>query len=229
MNWKRVVAWSGGWISGIAYEALKDNKPNNPTLLTFNIFLIGESGVGKDTILHILKDAKFESRIEPTKQLTIRKIVLPKFMLPNQYITIINTSGSSKNDDENIQARKELPSGNNTKYVYVFRVDKFFSDDNYQKRVKWDIINAKEQCNRDKNGWDLVIIGTHKDKCSVSDEQMQSLSVELSEKDRFRCGIIDLKLAENNCEKIQLLILFLLFSISEFQSLFFENFLEEQL
>lgn len=204
MNWKRLVAWNGGWISGIAYESLKDNF--------FSIFLIGENGVGKDTILHILKDAKFKSHIEPTKRLTKKNIVL----LPN-YITIINTAGSSENDKENIQARKTLPSGKDTKYVYVFRVDNFFSDENYQKRVKWDISNAKEQCARDekdkngyKNGWDLVIIGTHKDKCNASDKQIQSIIAEFGENGKCKCEILDLTKAKDNGKEMQKTILKLL-------------------
>lgn len=204
MNWKRVAAWNGGWISGIAYETLKDNF--------FSVFLIGENGVGKDTILHILKDAKFKSHTEPTKRLAKKNVIL----LPN-YITIINTSGSSKNDDENIKARKELPSGKDTKYVYVFRVDKFFSDESYQKRVKWDINNSKEQCaryekdkNGYKNGWDLAIIGTHRDKCNAGDEQIEYLVEELSEYGKFKCKILDLTKAKDNGKEMQKVILELL-------------------
>lgn len=218
MNWKRVAKWTlvggaGGVIgnvvggaSAVAYELLKEDKEDkeDKIAITFNIFLVGESGVGKDFILNILKGEHNEN-IAPTKELykeTLYTSITPPIravgifgkplLPPTIQLDIINTAGSLENDEENIQARKDLPKGKNTKYVYVFRVDKFFSDENYQKRVQWDIENAKEQCDRDEKGWDLVIIGTHKDKCNANDEQIQTLITELGEKDKFRCAIFDL-------------------------------------
>lgn len=181
-------------FSRVKYErAIQEMIRDNITI----IFLVGESKIGKDTILHILQYNSFKDNYEPTKKL--------QEISPSESIAfyIINTAGSPENDDENIQARKDLPSGKNTKYVYVFRVDKFFSDENYQKCVQWDIENAKEQCDRVENGWDLVIIGTHKDKCNASDEQIQALIAELGEKDKFRCAIFDLTEARDKGIEMQ--------------------------
>ena len=206
MDWKRFIAWNSGLIPGIIYETLKDDDENNEPIIVKTIFLIGESGVGKDFILNILKGEHNEN-IAPTKELYKETLYIPPFTLGIIQLDIINTAGSLENDEENIQARKDLPKGKNTKYVYVFRVDKFFSDENYQKRVQWDIENAKEQCDRDENGWDLVIIGTHKDKCNVSDEQIQTLIAELGEKDKFRCAIFDLTTTK---DKLRYIIISLL-------------------
>lgn len=120
-----------------------------------DIFLTGESGVGKDTIYHILKDGKFGKWNNTTK------LFKDEFDSLGRMLRIVNTAGQRENDSENIEARRNLPSG--TRYVYVFNAYDYFTNAEIKKQVNLDIGNHKDLCK--KNEWNLKIIGTHKDIC----------------------------------------------------------------
>ena len=199
IGWAITGLWTAIDIAGPAYRitmpaviqvAFLRKKLNN----TITIFLTGETGVGKDTILHILQDAKFKEAYQDT-----RKLEKETIDTDNGRFEIINTSGADDHDDENNDARRDLKSG--TKYSYVFKVDDFLADEKVKKRVQMDLQNAKEQCKRES--YNLKIIGTHKDKCEVGEREIQALIKELSENGKFDCEIWDLTKAKKDGTQIQ--------------------------
>ena len=153
------IGWIG-WIAGPAYrvtilavvEVIVLRQRLNSAV---DIFLTGESGVGKDTIYHILKDGKFG------KWDNTNKLFKDKFDSLGRMLRVINTAGHHDNDNENIEARRDLPCG--TRYVYVFNAYDYFTNAEIKKQVNLDIGNHKDLC--EKNQWNLKIIGTHKDIC----------------------------------------------------------------
>lgn len=189
IGWAITGLWTGVDLAGPAYRitipavievAYLRLRHSN----TYNVFLTGETGVGKDTIFHILKDGKFSSSYNATS-----KIGRESFDTCQKTLRVINTAGARANDDENIEARRGLES--NTKYVYVFRADDYLTNEKVKEQVQMDLQNHKELC--EKKGYTLKIIGTHKDKCfecGISQAQIQNLSSELSK--NGKCQILDL-------------------------------------
>lgn len=160
IGWAITGAWTAVNIAGPAFRitmpavievAFLRKKFNNAV----DIFLTGESGVGKDTIYHILKDGKFGKWDNTTK------LFKDKFDSLGRMLRIVNTAGHRENDSENIEARRNLPSG--TRYVYVFNAYDYFTNAEIKKQVNLDIETHKDLC--EKNEWNLKIIGTHKDIC----------------------------------------------------------------
>lgn len=160
IGWAVTALWTAWDIAGPAYRVTMPavieviflrQRLNNAV----DIFLTGETGVGKDTIYHILKDGKFGKWDNTTK------LFKDKFDSLGRMLRIVNTAGHKENDSENIEARRNLPSG--TRYVYVFNVYDYFTNAEIKKQVNLDIETHKELC--DKNQWNLKIIGTHKDIC----------------------------------------------------------------
>lgn len=189
IGWAITGLWTGVDLAGPAYRItipavievayLRLRRSN-----TYNVFLTGETGVGKDTIFHILKEGKFSSSYNATS-----KIGRESFDTCQKTLRVINTAGARANDDENIEARRGLES--NTKYVYVFRADDYLTNEKVKEQVQMDLQNHKELCER--KGYTLKIIGTHKDKCleqGISQTQIQNLSSELSK--NGECQILDL-------------------------------------
>lgn len=189
IGWAITGLWTGVDLAGPAYRItipavievayLRLRQSN-----TYNVFLTGETSVGKDTIFHILKDGKFSSSYNATS-----KIGRESFDTCQKILRVINTAGARANDDENIEARRCLES--NTKYVYVFRADDYLTNEKIKEQVQMDLQNHKELC--DRKGYTLKIIGTHKDKClecGISQTQIQNLSSEISK--NGECQILDL-------------------------------------
>lgn len=189
IGWAITGLWTGVDLAGPAYRitipavievAYLRLRHSN----TYNVFLTGETGVGKDTIFHILKEGKFSSSYNATS-----KIGRESFDTCQKTLRVINTAGARANDDENIDARRGLES--NTKYVYVFRADDYLTNEKTKEQVQMDLQNHKELC--EKKGYTLKIIGTHKDKClecGISQTQIQNLSSEISK--NGECQILDL-------------------------------------
>ena len=160
---------------------------------TYNVFLTGETGVGKDTIFHILKDGKFINTHNATG-----KIYKTYFDSCEKTLHVINTAGARDNDNENIEARRNLKT--DTQYVYVFRADDYLTNPKVKKQVDLDLENHKDIC--EKNSYIFKIIGTHKDEClkrGISEVEIQKLVVWLGEKGK--CQILDL--TQFNDEKKQ--------------------------
>lgn len=189
IGWAITGLWTGVDLAGPAYRItipavievayLRLRQSN-----TYNVFLTGETGVGKDTIFHILKEGKFSSSYNATS-----KIGRESFDTCQKTLRVINTAGARANDDENIEARRGLES--NTKYVYVFRADDYLTNEKVKEQVQMDLQNHKELCER--KGYTLKIIGTHKDKClecGINQTQIQNLSSEISK--NGECQILDL-------------------------------------
>ena len=189
IGWIVTGLWTGVDLAGPAYRItmpavievayLRLRQRN-----TYNVFLTGETGVGKDTIFHILKEGKFSSSYNATS-----KIGRESFDTCQKTLRVINTAGARANDDENIEARRGLES--NTKYVYVFKADDYLTNEKVKEQVQMDLQNHKELC--DRKGCTLKIIGTHKDKCleqGISQAQIQNLSSEISK--NGECQILDL-------------------------------------
>lgn len=189
IGWAITGLWTGIDLAGPAYRitipavievAYLRLRHSN----THNVFLTGETGVGKDTIFHILKEGKFIKDWHTTTNLEYET-----FDACRKTLKVINTGGQRENDDENIEARRGLES--NTKYVYVFRADDYLRDEKVKEQVQMDLQNHKELCER--KGYTLKIIGTHKDKCleqGISQAQIQNLSSEISK--NGECQILDL-------------------------------------
>lgn len=189
IGWVITGLWTGVDLAGPAYRitipavievAYLRLRHSN----THNVFLTGETGVGKDTIFHILKEGKFMKDWHTTTNLEYET-----FDACRKTLKVINTGGQRENDDENIDARRGLES--NTKYVYVFRADDYLTNEKVKEQVQMDLQNHKELC--DRKGYTLKIIGTHKDKClerGISQTQIQNLSSEISK--NGECQILDL-------------------------------------
>lgn len=159
-------------------------EDSNSPIPIVTIFLRGESGAGKDTILHILKDGKFKKSHKPTPNLEDES-----FNTCGKRLCVINTAGARDNDKENIEAGRDLPS--NTQYVYVFKADDYFADEKVEEQVNLKLDICKELCEREHHT--LKIIGTHKDKClenGVSEDKIKTRIDEISKKGK--CKIYDL-------------------------------------
>ena len=189
IGWVITGLWTGVDLAGPAHRitmpaVIEVAYLRKRFLNTTDVFLTGETGVGKDTIFHILKEGKFSSIYNATS-----KIGRESFDACQKTLRVINTAGARANDDENIEARRGLES--NTKYVYVFRADDYLTNEKVKEQVQMDLQNHKELC--DKKNYTLKIIGTHKDKCfeqGISQAQIQNLSSEISK--NGECQILDL-------------------------------------
>lgn len=172
----------GAAVVGLAYAfGDDDKKPNKPKKI---IFLTGETGVGKDTIWHILKGGKFENHDATSK------LEKDEFEIFENRICLINTAGARDNDDENLRARRDLQIG--AIYIYVFRANDYFADDNIKKQIVLDLEAHKEMCQRES--FELKIIGTHRDKCpkDIGEAQIQKLINEIGDKGKYKCQVFDL-------------------------------------
>lgn len=202
IGWFIMGLWTATDIAGPAYRitipaVIQVAFLRQRFLNTTNVFLTGETGVGKDTILTILKEGKFLKNPDSTSKL--QEEIFDTYEKTLR-LRVVNTSGARANDEENIEARKNLIIG--TKYVYVFKADDYISDEKVKKQVQMDLENDKELCERDS--YKLKIIGTHKDKAlenGASEAEIQKIADELGEKGKFQCQILDL--AQFNGEEKQ--------------------------
>ena len=189
------LVWAGaagvavaGFVGKKVYDYCKKKDSESPTPAKI-IFLTGELGVGKDTIYHILKDGNFGTWDSSTK---IEKYIFDIF---DSKLCVINTAGARHNDDENIEARKDLPCGTN--YIYVFNASDYFTKAEIKEQVQMDLEAHKDMCS--KNHWNLKIIGTHLDKCyNIERAEIDKLINEIGEKGKFKCQILDLTQFTNN-------------------------------
>ena len=174
-----------GYVGKKIYDKATESSSKSSSIPEVTIFLTGESGVGKDTIVNILKNGKFKKNHSPTSNLEEEF-----FCAYGKRLHVINTSGAADDDDENIEERRELEYG--TRYVYVFRVDDYLTNPKVKKRVDFDLEVHKDIC--EKNSYIFKIIGTHKDKClesGKSEEKIKTLANELGKK-YGKCKILDL-------------------------------------
>lgn len=189
IGWAITGLWTGVDLAGPAFRItipavievayLRLRRSN-----TYNVFLTGETGVGKDTIFYILKEGKFTNTHKATG-----KIHKYYFDSGIKTLRVINTAGAKDNDEENIEARRDLKSG--TRYVYVFRADDYLTNPKVKKQVDFDLdahknISEKKKCT-------FKIIGTHKDEClkrGISEDEIQKLEAWLGEKGK--CQIFNL-------------------------------------
>lgn len=141
---------------------------------TYNVFLTGATGVGKDTIFHILKDGEFAKDLDT-------KIYKETLDVCGKVLRI--TGGARKNDEQNIEAQ--------SRFVYVFKADDYLTNADIKKQVDLDLESHKELC--EKKDCTFKIIGTHKDEClkrGISEDDIQKLESWLGEKGK--CQILDL-------------------------------------
>lgn len=165
-------------------------------------FLKGEPEAGKDTILHILMEAKFVSN-ETTPKL--EKLDGEPLNTPKGYIRFFNTSGSLNESNakggtiEAIETMNELMDKRKVQgfFLYVFDANVYFNNEKIKKIIELEINMLKEY----KEKYTLKFIGTHKDECSVDDSQIQNLEAKFGGADK--CKIWNLKEAETNGKKIQ--------------------------
>lgn len=170
------------YIGKKIYDKATEDSSSPIPIVT--IFLRGDRGVGKDTILHILKEGKFLKDSYSTTNLEYES-----FDTCGKTLCVINTGGAEDNNDENTEAGRHLPY--NTQYVYVFKADDYFADKKVEKQVNLKLDIYKELCERENHT--LKIIGTHKDKClenGVSEDKIKTRVDELSKKGK--CKIYDL-------------------------------------
>ena len=164
-----------GYVGKKIYDVATVVSRASSSIPEVTIFLTGESGVGKDTIVNILKNGKFKKNHIPTSTLEKEE----PFYAYGKRLHVINTAGHSGSDDENIEARRELEY--DTRYVYVFRADDYLTNPEVKKQVDLDLENHKDIC--EKNSYIFKIIGTHKDKClesGKSEEKSKHLPMNLA-------------------------------------------------
>lgn len=200
MAWWKGLGQIGGivtvfWAGKTIYDWLtEDENKNNPD---DRIFLTGKTGVGKDTILHILKNGTFVENPNATP-----KIHKEIFNACGRKLLVINSAGANDNDKETFEMRKHLTS--NTRYTYVFNAYDYFANAETKKQVQNEIAEDKDLCQ--KKFYTLKIIGTHKDKClenGISEAEIQKLIDELGEEGEFWCQIWDLTRAKTQGEEVQ--------------------------
>lgn len=116
-------------------------------------------------------------------------------------LRVINTAGDELNDDENLEARKELD--NDTKFIYVFNADDYFANEKVKKLVQSDMKVEKKLWKKEVN----KKISTHTYdyflENGISEAEIQKLIDELGENGRFECQILDLTGAKTQGEEVQ--------------------------
>lgn len=180
----------------------KVNKPNQKSIPKPKdvIFLDGETGVGKDTILEILVNAKFkEEYIATSKPKTTH------FDYNSNSIDIWNISGGEGksnlilNNKERTKLAERKQQGASVHYVYVFNADEYF--DKKQELIKRRINTAMEFASSEN--FDFKIIGTHRDKAQKHEAEMDSLMNEFRQNYGSECEIWDLTRAKENGEQVK--------------------------
>lgn len=198
MPFKFVVAGATTLIAtGVAFYKRHSNKKKAPI-----VYLFGKVRVGKDTLLSILLKARFEKE---TKQTTkVHKEAAQKIC--GEWLKIWNTGGADLQNETNIEAKRELEkqiqNGVGVYYTYVFKVDDYFSDKKMAEQIKDDLESAKTY-SRNNKGFELVIIGTHRDKADKYESKIDVLANELSQKYGGKCKIWDLTRACEQGKQVQ--------------------------
>ena len=192
-----VIAVAGLFVGKKIYDSVMEDSSNSSNSPDDRIFLTGKTGVGKDTILHILKNGTFVENPNATA-----KLHTEIFNACGRKLLVINSAGANDNDKETFEMRKHLIS--NTRYTYVFNAYDYFANAETKKQVQNEIAEDKELCQ--KKFYTLKIIGTHKDKClenGISEAEIQKLIDELGEEGEFWCQIWDLTRAKTQGEEVQ--------------------------
>ena len=140
-----------------------------------------------------------------TKQTTkVRKEAVQKIC--GEWLKIWNTGGADLQNETNIEAKRELEkqmqNGVGVYYTYVFKVDDYFSDKKMAEQIKDDLESAKTY-SRNNKGFELVIIGTHRDKADKHESKIDVLANELSQKYGGKCKIWDLTRACEQGKQVQ--------------------------
>lgn len=185
------------WVGKKIYDSVTEDSSSSSNSPDDTIFLTGKTGVGKDTILHILKNGTFVENPNATA-----KLHKETFNACGKKLLVINSAGANDNDKETFEMRERLTW--DTLYTYVFNAYDYFANAETKKQVQNEIAADKEFC--EKRNCKLKIIGTHKDKClenGISEAEIQKLIDELGEEDEFSCQIWDLTRAKTQGEEVQ--------------------------
>ncbi|MGX3044831.1 hypothetical protein [Helicobacter sp. T3_23-1056] len=162
------------------------------------IFLTGETGVGKDTVKEILQNADFIEKHIATPKVDKGK----KDIWCGYYVQIQNTGGADMQSSHNNDARRELRElkklGSEIYYVYVFDANQYFSVS--KETIHRGLQTAKKFATSE--GFELRIIGTHRDKAQKYESKMNDLSNELRGK-YGKCEIYDLTQAKMQGKQMQ--------------------------
>ena len=186
-----IIGWAAAAVVGLfvgkkIYDSVTEDSSSSSDSPADTIFLTGKTGVGKDTILHILKDGKFEEKLNATP-----KLHEETFNACGRKLRVINSAGAKDNDPETYKVRERLtwnplfPFFNaevrkrltwDTLYTYVFNAYDYFANAETKKQVQNEIAADKNFCKT--KSCTLKIIGTHKDKClenGISEAEIQKL------------------------------------------------------
>lgn len=164
------------------------------------IFLMGETGVGKDTVKEILQNADFIEKHIATPKMDKGK----KDIWCGHYVQICNTGGADMQSSHNNDTRRELIEwkklGSEIYYVYVFDASVYFDESKHQQLVNERLESAKKFATRE--GFELRIIGTHRDKAQKYEAKIDELMNELRGK-YGKCEIYDLTQAKTQGKQMQ--------------------------
>lgn len=161
------------------------------------IFLTGKTGVGKDTVKEILQNADFIEKHIATPKVDKGK----KDIWCGHYVQICNTGGADMQSSHNNDARRKLKElGSEIYYVYVFNVSVYFDESEHQQLVNEGLESAKKFATGD--GFELRIIGTHRDKAQKYEAKIDELMNELRGK-YGKCEIYDLTQAKTQGKQMQ--------------------------
>lgn len=200
------LVWADVAIAGaiiILTNKINNPPPKPPTAPTPAkiIFLMGEGGVGKNTIREILKNAQFIKDYYATPEPHLSELI-------NQCgynnVQIYNTGGADGQVEMNNKARRNLLDlkkyGHKIYYVYVFDANKYFSKSKTKETIRHRLQTAKEFAQ--PQNFEFRIIGTHRDEAQKYESKMNDLSNELRG-DYGECEIYDLTQAKTQGKQMQ--------------------------
>lgn len=201
-----IIAGVGGIaaLGGFLYYLLSDDDnstPKPPSPKPDIIFLAGETGVGKDTISGILKDAKFiEEHIATAKVHKGEPIDLCGYK-----VCIYNTGGADEQAWINNEVKRELlekltHANFKVLYTYVFDANVYFNNSKKRELINLRLNSAKKFTQQ--FGFELRIIGTHRDMAQKYENKMNELKNELRGKYGV-CEIYDLTQAKMQGKQMQ--------------------------
>ena len=185
-------------LGKLIYDAVTDDDEPSPRPYKKDdvVFLTGETGVGKDTILEILENARF-------KEETISTTMPRKTYIYSRgsRVEIWNTGGSEAQVGINANTKEKLAEQiqqyGNIYYVYVFDASKYFD---HRDLIKNRLNSAKKFAQM--ANFKLKIIGTHRDKAQKHETKMNDLMNEFRQ-NYGECEIWDLTRARVNGEQVK--------------------------
>lgn len=190
-------------LGKVIYDAVTSGGSNSTIPKPDIIFLTGETGVGKDTIMGILDEAKFIEEHTATAKMYKSKPLDLSWL--GCKVCIYNTGGADEQADINSQEKEKLQDelkkyGVKVFYTYVFDANVYFSDSNKRELIKVRLESSKKLAQQ--FGFELRIIGTHRDIARKYESKMNELVNELRGK-YGECQIYDLTQAKTNGTQMQ--------------------------